>query len=420
MRKLKFKIKQLLKMFSQHVLFPLVYKLNSFKPVHKNKIILADAHHEKCPQHMKQVRDALFNSGFDVQEYFFDLRKLSVFSGMKKMLDFMRLYAVSGCVIICNNFLPVAACKKRKETRVIQLWHGCGAFKKFGYDAFDDIPKGYRGNVYKNYDLVTVSGEYCVSFFQSAMRLGKGIVKPLGCCMTDRLFDREYLNLCKTKFKQIHPDAEGKRIVLWAPTFRGNAGDAYVVGEQYIDRLADLYKNELYIIKSLHPMSEGGTRRSREDTLRPKEEGGTGVLRTPSAEQTPQDRQRSWEDTLLPSMSSSELLVCADVLITDYSSIFFEYLLLDRPIVFFVPDYEDYARDRGFYLDFDSLPGFIVKNNNIDEAVRILYNVAGGNEKETSATNESQMRAFRQKFREQYMSACDGHVTERIVKEISR
>lgn len=381
MRKLKFKIKQLLKMFFQHVLFPLVYRLNSFKPVHKNKIILADAHHEKCPQHMKQVRDALSNSGFDVQEFLFDLRKLSVFSGMKKMLGFMKLYAVSGCVIICNNFLPVAACKKRKETRVIQLWHGCGAFKKFGYDAFDDIPKGYRGNVYKNYDLVTVSGEYCVSFFQSAMRLGKEIVKPLGCCMTDRLFDREYLNLCRTKFKHIHPDAEGKRIVLWAPTFRGNAGDAYVVGEQYIDRLADLYKNELYIIKSLHPMSEG---------------------------------------CLASFMSSSELLVCADVLITDYSSIFFEYLLLDRPIVFFVPDYEDYARDRGFYLDFDSLPGHIVKNNNIDEAVRILYNAIGGDKQEKDAANESQMRVLRQKFREQYMSACDGHATERIVKEISR
>ena len=381
MRKLKFKIKQLLKMFFQHVLFPLVYRLNSFKPVHKNKIILADAHHEKCPQHMKQVRDALSNSGFDVQEFLFDLRKLSVFSGMKKMLGFMKLYAVGGCVIICNNFLPVAACKKRKETRVIQLWHGCGAFKKFGYDAFDDIPKGYRGNVYKNYDLVTVSGEYCVSFFQSAMRLGKEIVKPLGCCMTDRLFDREYLNLCRTKFKHIHPDAEGKRIVLWAPTFRGNAGDAYVVGEQYIDRLADLYKNELYIIKSLHPMSEG---------------------------------------CLASFMSSSELLVCADVLITDYSSIFFEYLLLDRPIVFFVPDYEDYARDRGFYLDFDSLPGHIVKNNNIDEAVRILYNAIGGDKQEKDAANESQMRVLRQKFREQYMSACDGHATERIVKEISR
>lgn len=404
MRKLKFKVKQLLKMFSQHILFPLVYKFNSFKPVNKNKIVLADAHHENCPKHMEQVRDALIHSDYDVSDYFFDLRKLSVFSGMKKMLGFMRLYAGSGCVIICNNFLPVAACKKRKDTKVIQLWHGCGAFKKFGYDASDDIPKGYRGNVYKNYDLVTVSGEYCAPFFQSAMKLDKGIVKPLGCCMTDRLFDREYLNLCREKFKQIHPDAKGKRVVLWAPTFRGNAGAARVVGGQYIDRLADTYKNELYIIKSLHPMSEGGTE----------------VLRTPSAEQTPQDRRRSWEDDLLPSMSSSQLLVCADVLITDYSSIFFEYLLLDRPIVFFVPDYEEYARDRGFYLDFDSLPGYIVKNNNIDDAVRILYNVIGGDKKETDTAYESQMRVLRQKFREQYMSACDGHATERIVKEINR
>lgn len=405
MRNLKFKIKQLLKMLSQHVLFPLAYNLNRFKPVNKNKIILADAHHEKCPLYMRQVRDALFHLGYDIEECFFDLRKISAFSGMKKMLGFMKLYAVSGCVIICNNFLPVSACKKRKETRVIQLWHGCGAFKKFGYDAFDDIPKGYRGNVYKNYDLVTVSGEYCVPFFESAMRLGKEIVKPLGCCITDRLFDREYLGLCREKFKHIHPEAEGKRVVLWAPTFRGNAGDANVVGEQYIDKLADMYKNELYVIKSVHPMSEGGTQRSWEDTLRPK-----GGRRSPAKP----------EDTLRPYMSSSELLVCADVLITDYSSIFFEYLLLDRPIVFFAPDYEDYARDRGFYLDFDSLPGHIVKNNNIDEAVRILYNIVGGNGTKMNDTNESQMSVLRQKFRERYMSACDGHVTERIVKEISR
>ena len=88
--------------------------------------------------------------------------------------------------------------------------------------------------------------------------------------------------------------------------------------------------------------------------------------------------------------------------------------------MFFAPDYEAYARDRGFYLDFDSLPGHIVKNNNIDEAVRILYNIIGGNGTGTSATNESQMSVVRQKFREQYMSACDGHVTDRIVKEISR
>ncbi|MCM1081963.1 MAG: CDP-glycerol glycerophosphotransferase family protein [Clostridium sp.] len=394
MRKLKFQIKQQLKMFSQHVLFPLVYNLNRFKPVHKNKIVLADAHHESCPPHMKQVRDALLHLCFDVQECFFDLGKISAFAGMKKMLGFMRLYAVSGCVIICNNFLPVAACKKRKETKVIQLWHGCGAFKKFGYDAFDDIPKGYRGNVYKNYDLVTVSGKYCVPFFQSAMRLGKGIVKPLGCCITDRLFDKEYLSLCREKFKRTHPDAEGKRVVLWAPTFRENAGTATVVGGEYIDRLAKLYQNELYVIKALHPMSEGGTREAGRMPY-DQEEGGTRE-------------------------ASTELLVCADVLITDYSSIFFEYLLLDRPIVFFAPDYEAYERDRGFYLDFDSLPGHIVKNDNIDEAVRILYNVICGDEKEKDATNEDKMHALRQKFKERYMSACDGHVTERIVKEISR
>ena len=45
------------------------------------------------------------------------------------------------------------SCHKRKGTTVIQLWHGCGAFKRFGYDAKDDIPQFYKGNVYRNAPL---------------------------------------------------------------------------------------------------------------------------------------------------------------------------------------------------------------------------------------------------------------------------
>ena len=71
------------------------------------------------------------------------------------MFEFMKLYAVSQTVVICDNFLPVASCRKRKGTKVIQLWHAGGALKKFGYDTADDIPAYYKGNVMANLPLVT-------------------------------------------------------------------------------------------------------------------------------------------------------------------------------------------------------------------------------------------------------------------------
>ncbi|MDE6026247.1 MAG: CDP-glycerol glycerophosphotransferase family protein [Lachnospiraceae bacterium] len=371
MKKIKFKLKQQFKMFSQHVIFPFVYNLNRGKKIDKTKVILADAHHEKCPPHMELLKKYLITSGLDFEEYYFDLSNMGTFSGMKKMIDFMKLYATAGTVVICDNFLPVSSCKKKKGTRVIQLWHGCGAFKRFGYDSSDDIPDGYKGNVYKNYDLVTVSGAACVPCFCSAMRLGLSAVKAFGVSATDKLFDRDYMEECKARFRYMFPDAVGKKVVLYAPTFRENAAEASLVGEEEIDELKKCC--DAYIIKSLHPHIIAGNIGNE-----------------------------------LP-MTTEELLCCADILITDYSSVFFEFLLLDRPIVFFALDYDKYAGDRGYYLDYNSLPGQIIKNVTGKEAVELLKMALEAND---------EYEASRQEFRNKYMEACDGHVTERLTEYI--
>lgn len=61
---------------------------------------------------------------------------------------------------------------------------------------------------------------------------------------------------------------------------------------------------------------------------------------------------------LIPdSFDTNELLSVVDLLITDYSSIFFDFLVTDNPIIFYSPDYEEYKNDRGFYIKPDVLPG---------------------------------------------------------------
>lgn len=160
-----FYIKQIIKMMAQHVLFPIYYFICCRKPVTKGLVVFADEHKTACPPSMQRLHDALLlREELMVVDDFFNLQAMSARAGMRRMLAFMKLYAQAEFVILQDNFLPVSSCHKRKGTKVIQLWHGCGAFKRFGYDAQDDIPRFYKGNVYKNYDLVTVSSSYCRPF----------------------------------------------------------------------------------------------------------------------------------------------------------------------------------------------------------------------------------------------------------------
>lgn len=383
---MRFAVRQCFKMLCQHVIFPFLYFINRWRSIDKDMVILADSHHDTCPPHMKEVSHQLAGQHYHVIEWFTDAASAGTWAAFRHMAGFMKLYAQASYVFICDNYLPAASCRKKRGTRVVQLWHGCGAFKKFGYDAGEDIPKGYHGNIYKNYDLVTVSGDACVPFFSAAMRVPEqsAVVAPLGVSHTDRLFDADYIEQCRTKFRYAYPDAADKRIVLWAPTFRKNAAQAELFGEAYIDALINEKSigDDIYIVKSLHPHLRMGDAK----------------------------------------MSTDELLVCADVLITDYSSVFFEYLLLDRPIIFFAPDYGVYAGSRGFYQTYDELPGYVITGNGYDterremnvflqeELVSALRSAAG--------VQGERMKKLRDSYRVKYMNRCDGNATKRILKYV--
>lgn len=360
-----FRIRIIFKMLCQHVIFPMVYFFNRIRPIDKKLIILADSHHDSCPEHMHYLRKMLMESNYKVEEHFFDIYTIGKWEAFKKMVSFMAIYPTAATVVVCDYFLPIASCNKKKKTKVVQLWHGCGAFKKFGYNSKEDVPEGYVGNVHKNYSLVTVSGEGAIKPFETAMVLGaENVIKPIGVSYTDRLYDEDYIGLCKDKFRFEHPDATGKKVVLWAPTFRGNAkkkkGQLDITpGEAYVNLLME--DERYYVIKSLHPhMHQEGR------------------------------------------MSTGELLCCADILITDYSSVFFEYLLLDKPMIFFAPDFDGYSANRGFYLDYKTLPGIVLT---LDTDLRPHVE---------KALSDDEYKEQRAEYRERYMSACDGCATRRV------
>ncbi|WP_054670663.1 CDP-glycerol glycerophosphotransferase family protein [Lentilactobacillus senioris] len=105
----------------------------------------------------------------------------------------------------------------------------------------------------------------------------------------------------------------------------------------------------------------------------------------------------------------AELYLISDILITDYSSVFFDYAVLKRPILYFVYDYEKYASVlRGFYLNMDKdLPGPLLKTN--DEVINAIKHIDG-----VTAEYHDRYQAFSNRFN----NWEDGHATERVVNTV--
>lgn len=369
---MKFFVKQLIKMAFQKIILPIVYRIYAVRPICPGTVLLADAHHTEIPFSMQALKVELdAHSELQVMEMYWNSGTCSAFKLLCNMLAFMRVYATTETVVICDNFLPAASCRKRRGTKVIQLWHACGAFKKFGYDTDEDIPSYYKGNVMANCDVVTVSSNVCVKPFASAMHLPQERIQPTGVSRTDLYFDENFNRKCREQFFEKYPEAIGKKIVLWTPTFRGNPGEAGVQGLEEIKKAEECMKDTHFFIIKLHPHTQIHTSGSNSEIL------------------------------------TEELLPVADIVITDYSSIVFDAMIYRHPIVLFVPDFRDYADSRGFYLDYKTIPG--VRAENGEELIRVL------SDDEVLSASVNEVYAL---FYKKYMDACDGHATERVMQYI--
>ena len=368
---LKLYIKEQLKMPLQHAFLPLVYKGAARGKIQKGLVIFADAHNDKIPFSMRKMYAEVRAAGqYDIKVMCRDFDKLSKPQLIKWLCRFMKLYARAEYVFICDNFLPVSSCDKRPETTVVQLWHSGGLLKKSGYDQPFSVPEYYKGNVFANYDLLTVSADCCVPVFSKMMRQPQGVVQALGISRSDMYYSKQFIKNCKQEFYESYPEAIGKRIVLYAPTFRGSAAEPVMIGEGDVDRAFE-GQEEYFLVKKLHPHFE-----------------------------------RKNSDSVSCEIPTERLLPVADLLITDFSSVLFDFLLFEKPFVIFAPDYDEYVSRVGFYADINEFPTTVVRSGSE------LISAVG---RELSGRDKAELRDFKK----YHMGACDGRATKRIMKRIS-
>ena len=366
LKKIHFVLIQFIKKILFSVVLPIISLVFKKNKLDEKLILFADAHSEGIPFSMNLLYKQVVKMGYKVRIHCYDYRKRSIYSKLQMVIAFINDYSSAKYIFIQDTFMPVSACDHKPEALVIQLWHGCGLLKKVGYDTNEDIPQYFRTDVYGNYDIVPVSSEVCIHEFERFMGLAPNIVQDIGVSRTDNYFNDEFLNDCRREFFRVHPDAVGKKIILWAPTYRKNARYALI---DYYDEVINCFKKlpeGYYPLIKFHPHIKDTT---------------------------------SFDSAI----STDCLITVADVLITDYSSILFEYLLVSKSkhLILFAPDLNEYTSQRGLYIDYTSIPGTYV-----NEADKIVEAILSGNDFHTQDIES---------FLEKYMGACDGHATQRLL-----
>lgn len=296
-------------------------------------------------------------------------------------------YHLAACrAFVADDWLfPVQSVWPRRGTTRVQVWHAAGAFKRFGFSLLDR-PSGAdeemlrRVPMTSNYDLCLVSSTAATAAFSDAFRLPpERLTSSLGLPRTDALFDPAYRARTTEAIRNRYALPEGRKLLLYAPTFRGErVREARHDDALDLAMMRDRLAPEWLLLLRLHPLVGGRVR------LAPDLAGFVVDV-------------SDW-----PEMN--DLLLVADLLLTDYSSAIFEYALLDRPMAFLATDLAAYAAERGFYLDVPGdLPGPVLEST---EAVA-AYIAAGRFDPDRS-------RAFARRW----FDVADGRAAERFVTQI--
>ena len=377
------KLRRIRKHYRYKVYFPKVYSSYCTEPVQENKVLFLEMRFTKLSNSFELIYKALEESGeYDLKCSYVQFNFIRGRAFTQRVNEMLKELATAKYVFVDDASLILSSIPLRKETVAINLWHACGAFKKFGRSTaelkfgssaatLDKYPN------YGNLTHVTVSSPEVIWAYEEAMHLPKGIVKATGVSRTDQFYDKEFVESRKQKLYEIMPEAKDKKVILYAPTFRGHVATASSPDRIDFERFCRELGNEYVIVCKHHPF-----------------------VKNPPI--IPEELQHFVRD-LTKYLSIEDLLCCADICISDYSSLVFEYSLFEKPMIFYAYDYDNYCDWRGFYYDYSEFtPGPVVQTE--DELLNSIKNIDTQFDKQKVID-----------FKEKFMGSCDGHATERII-----
>lgn len=303
---------------------------------------------------------------------------------LKEKFKLLYYLATSRYILLDDYSRMISIMKVRKGQEICQLWHGAGAFKKFGYSR-QDKKNTWKNKIagHRNYTKAVVTADKIRWCYAEGFGMDIEGVKATGMARTDVFFDKTYIEYKREVLYQEYPFLRNKKVILFAPTYRGvSLKNSYYDYEKLdVDKIYQEFADKDYVfLFKWHP----------------------GLYYQMKAQEINPYSLENYQDFFYDFSELrdiNELLLVADILITDYSSVIFDYALLNKPVIYFVYDYEEYQQDRGLYFDFDDyIYGEVAKTS--DELI-------------TAIEKNGLMKGKREKFMDKFMSACDGNATKK-------
>lgn len=333
-------------------------------PIKGNRVTFISLESAKLASDFKLIYEQLDKLQYDIQLCLIHYHK-NLFGQFLYFLNCMKqLYLINTSrVVILHDNNYVVSHFKRKGVIVLQVWHACGAIKKFG----NVIERQYP---ISNYDYVLATSSYWQQAYHQAFSVSTDHVLPIGLPRTDELFHQEWIKGSQERLYIQYPQLKNKKVVLYAPTFRGNIYKGFTAIDFQAQQLMNALGDEYVLIYKFHPLL-GNYQLN----------GDQRII------------NMNHEDT-------HALLSLCDYLISDYSSIIFDYMILEKPLIFFTPDLENYIQSIGVFVNIYDLKCPVC--HSVEEVIKAIQN---------HSFDKTQMK----KMKNVFFDNQDGQSTQRVV-----
>ncbi len=346
----------------------------------KPRILFASEMRPAIAGNLLRIRDRMCERGLDeTYDMCFSFRTLDQVTPEGTAL--LASEVASADIILVDDYFPLLnKVTLRDDQKLIQVWHAGSGFKSVGYSRFGNYGSPRLTDTHRKYTFAICGSSHLAPVYAEVFGIPEADVIPTGLPRIDYFLDPARIEKVTAEFVDSYPEMKSKKKILFAPTFRGEGAKTAFYDYSQIDfeRLYRMCGNEYVFLFRMHHF----------------------ISDPPPIPVELSDRL--FDFSHFP--DGNDLLHSIDILITDYSSILYEFSLLNRPMLFFAYDKELYSATRGFHREYEAMaPGRVCTT--MDELVEAVERADFDREKV-------------ERFREENFDHIDTNSADRFIDQL--
>lgn len=368
-----------------YVIFIKLFFLLTRESTPKNKVVFVSTFLKNTnvivPKLLEESNKKIVVYNFSNHSFDFQSNSLTIYNKftISTHLSMLKDLATASDIVI-DNYYPFLGASSVLRGQIIQTWHAVGAFKNFALldHSLERRPKRATQRfkkAYKNIDYILNGSAKMGDIFKESFGLEDKNLLNFGMPSSDFYNNTQKINWAQKRMLEKYPLLKDKHIITYAPTYRDNVYDVKDI-ELDVEHLLKHLGSAYVLILRLHPAVRFDNHFIR----------NARVINLSQGE------------------SIESILSITDILITDYSSVAFDFSNFNKPIIFYPYDLKQYEYDRGFTDEYENLvSGNIVFST--DEIIQII---------KSENFNKSDIQHFKNKWNE----FSKGNNTELLVEKL--